>query len=144
VERAAVRQLRRALRHHPRRVDVLGLLVSPLLLFQFLFDPVLKIRNRIAANTKFDQMQRHYGIPIYSCDFWLGTTRMRVAPSATCASAAAERSVTVPSVVATRVCSIFMASIMARRCPRTTCAPGSTRTWSTLPCMGARTMPLVS
>src|ERR1019366_1052735 len=137
-KRAAVGQLIGALGHHAGGVDVLEFLPAPLLLFEFFFDPVFQVGDRVAADAQLDEMKRHCGIPNYS---FTGSITITLASSATCASATTAISATVPSIGAVKVCSIFIASMMARRCPRLTRSPCSTKSARTLPCMGARTSP---
>ena len=52
--------------------------------------------------------------------------------------ATAATSLTMPSIGALRICSIFIASIRAMRAPFFTAWPGSTNTATTLPFIGAR------
>ena len=59
VERAAVGEFVGALGHHPRRVDVLGLLPALLLVLDALADPALQLLDRVAADAKLDEMKGH-------------------------------------------------------------------------------------
>src|SRR5262245_33451847 len=132
-QRPAVDQLIHPLRHHAGGVDVLALLLA----MQLLGDPVLQFLDRVAADAKLDEMQGHY----CPCS---GVITMTVARSAIWLPAAARTSLTRPLTGASSVCSIFIASMTARRCPLVTVAPGSTSTARSFPCIGARRTPLPS
>src|SRR5579883_83912 len=59
VERPAVDELGRALRHHAGAMDMFRLFTAPALLFELLLDPFLKVPNRSGADAQLDQMQCH-------------------------------------------------------------------------------------
>ena len=59
VERAAVEQLLRPLRNHPRRMAVLGLSAGAFKLPDPLANPVVEILDRIAADAEFYEVERH-------------------------------------------------------------------------------------
>src|SRR6516165_11900737 len=62
IERAAVGELGRPLGNHPGRVQVLARLAPLLTLFEPHADPVLEVLDRVAADAKLDEMQRHGGL----------------------------------------------------------------------------------
>ncbi len=61
IQRAAVDQLVRALRHHARAVDVLGLFAALSFLLELLPDPVFEVANGIGADAELDEMKGHAG-----------------------------------------------------------------------------------
>src|SRR6185437_3921338 len=141
IERTAVGEFLGTLGDHACRVDMLGLLAAALFVLKPLLDPALEVFDGIATDAKFDQIEGHFGLSLQPQFCGAGTIVITLAPSATCAFAATAMPETSPSIGAVSVCSIFIASMMARRWPRVTGAPSSTSNANTLPCMGARTMP---
>ena len=153
VERAAVEEFVGALRHHAGGVDVLGLLAALFLLLQPLLDPVLEVLDRVAADAELDEMQWHGDalacrLPGRSSGRFRDCARDRLAPSgdldrqdARLRRSARRLRATIsrPSVDRRQSARAPSSSPRPRRRagPSCTLAPCSTRSASTLPCIGA-------
>src|SRR3954464_12768842 len=132
-ERAPLEQPLPPLRNHAGPMKAFPRLARFLFPGELLLDPVLQVLNGVATDAKFDEMQGHYSP--------FGSIVRILAPSATCAPTCVETSLTIPSAGASSACSIFIASTTATRSPLVTFAPAETKTASTLPCIGALTVP---
>src|SRR5579875_2656249 len=136
VERAAVEDVLDPLRHHagdvpqPRRPARLAQGGEALLL------PFRELLDSVDADAELDDVNSH-------C-FRSAPARSKAissAPSFTCSPGPLFTFSTRPSAGAVIVCSIFIASRTRSGVPRLTMVPAATRTWMTLPGMGAARVP---